>query len=173
MFAGGQAIGSAAQFGATDALTILGDPSIKIKKAAAQNQNTGGFNPTLGQLIWKSPEETITGIFSAHIDADKNIDLLVQTGSEIHGLYNHSPHWRAQKPIFDHRALKVLPRSQNPKEDPQQALLDDLIMLDQEYQLWWHRNDGKQFSAENITPPAPVGKVVDFWVLSLSTETTN
>ena len=168
LFAGGQAIGSAAQFGATDALTILGDPSVKIKKATAQNQNTGGFNPTLGQLIWKSPEEAITGIFPAHIDADKNIDLLVQTGSEIHGLYNHSPHWRAQKPIFDQRALKVLPRSQNPKEDPEKAFLDDLIMLDQAHQLWWHRNDGKQFSAENITPPAPVGKVVDFWVLALN-----
>ncbi|MBT3349252.1 hypothetical protein HOA64_00380 [bacterium] len=147
LFSAGASIGRATQWGASDAVILLGDPSLSV-----QTENTKsslGISPDLGVPLWKSSAGAIDQILIADVNRDARAEILTRVGKNIFALY-HSMHeldnFRDMGPILRFedgvRDAAVYPNSRGE--------LLWLIQVNDAGELIFHRDFNGKFSREKI-----------------------
>ncbi len=85
--AGGSSVGEATTIGASDALIVLGDPTLRLPRGQSAPVSSGGVTPDIGRHIWRSPSGSLSQVLVTDLNADNQPDLIPRVGRQMHLLY--------------------------------------------------------------------------------------
>lgn len=85
LLAGGNTIGQATKWGASDALIVLGDPTLRISDSNTKTDS--GVSLDSGRQLWKSSFGSIDQIFVLDVNGDSAKDIGVRVGNLFFVLY--------------------------------------------------------------------------------------
>ena len=149
-FAAGARIGESARFGASDMLTVWGDPSLVVGKPNGVSEL--GITEDIGQVLWRTRNGTIEDILVGDLNADERAEIMPLEGDTLYGLYQDED----EIGVFADRGA-ILRFADGAEDvvavDIGRDQLTDIIQLNINHELILHRNLGNRFVPEPLDLP--------------------
>lgn len=166
LFAAGNMAGVSVQHSSSDAMVLLGDPTVKIKSENAKSDL--GITKDMGEILWSTSFGAVDEILVADLNSDGRADIMPRVGNELHILY------QARHQMDNFRDTGVLLRFADGVE--KLAIHEDslgnllhIIQLNEDGKLVFHKNVNGTLQREYIDLGLD-NKVVNFDVVNLNSD---
>lgn len=165
LFAAGNNVGESVRIAASDAIILLGDPT--ITRGEKSQTNDAGFTDDIGKVIWSSPFGAIDQVLVADVNGDGRSDIFSRIGNKLFALY----HDRHQLDNFRDTGLFLRFADGAQKLDVHidtQGNLLHFLQLNDAGEIILHTNKNQGTFIRQSLDVGIQGKIIDFDVVELN-----